>query len=64
MSCNKQKDFEVLCLETRNQEDKMYTHWSKGLTMYIVKDGVTVRLNSEEIQQLVKSLPRTIGGNY
>lgn len=64
MSSNKQKDFKVFCLETRNQEDSMYTHWSKGLTMYIVKDGVTVTLNSEEIQQLVKSLPRTIGGGY
>jgi hypothetical protein len=41
-----------------------YTHWSEGLKMIIIKDGVTMRLNSEEIQQLVKALPRTVGGTY
>ena len=43
--------------------DKL-VHWSKGLNMIIVKDGVTVKLNSEEIEQLVKALPRTVGGKY
>lgn len=41
-----------------------YCHWSEGLNMIIEKNGVTVKLNSEEIQQIVKSLPRTIGGRY
>jgi len=35
-----------------------------GLTMYIVKDGVTIKLNSEEVEQLVKELPQTMGGTY
>ena len=41
-----------------------YCHWSEGLNMIIEKNGVTIKLNSEEIQQIVKSLPRTIGGRY
>ena len=41
-----------------------YCHWSEGLNMIITKDGVTLTLNSEEIQQLVKCLPRTIGRTY
>ena len=41
-----------------------YCHWSKGLKMVISKKGVTIKLNSDEIQELVKSLPRTIGGSY
>jgi len=45
-------------------KDVKYCHWSEGLNMIIEKNGVTVKLNSEEIQQIVKSLPRTIGGCY
>ena len=41
-----------------------YCHWSEGLNMIIEKNGVTIKLNSEEIQQIVKSLPRTLGGCY
>ena len=41
-----------------------YCHWSEGLNMIITKDGVTLTLNGEEIQQLVKCLPRTIGRTY
>ena len=44
--------------------DVKYCHWSEGLNMIIEKNGVTIKLNSEEIQQIVKSLPRTIGGRY
>jgi hypothetical protein len=44
--------------------DVKYCHWSEGLNMVIEKNGVTIKLNSEEIQQIVKSLPRTIGGRY
>ena len=41
-----------------------YCHWSEGLNMIITKDGVTLTLNGEEIQQLVRCLPRTIGRTY
>ena len=45
-------------------KDVKYCHWSDGLNMVIEKNGITIKLNSEEIQQIVKSLPRTIGGKY
>jgi hypothetical protein len=45
-------------------KDVKYCHWSEGLHMVIVKDGVTIELNGEEVQQIVKSLPRTLGGTY
>jgi hypothetical protein len=45
-------------------KDVKYSHWSEGLNMIIEKNGVVIKLNSEEIQQIVKSLPRTIGGSY
>lgn len=45
-------------------KDVEYCHWSKGLNMIIEKNGVTIKLNGEEVQQIVKSLPRTIGGGY
>lgn len=41
-----------------------YCHWSEGLIMVIEKDGVTIRLENEEIQKLIRSLPRTVGGAY
>ena len=41
-----------------------YTHWADGLNMLIEKDGVSIKLNSKEIQELVKALPRTRGGKY
>ena len=41
-----------------------YCHWSEGLSMIIMKNGIKIELNSDEIQQLVKSLPRTVGGVY
>ena len=63
MSNNKQNNFEVYTL-TIVDENQKYAHWAEGLTMYIIKDGVTVKLNSEEIEQLVKALPETIGGTY
>lgn len=45
-------------------KDVKYCHWSEGLSMIIEKNGVSIKLNSEEIQQVVKSLPRTVGGRY
>ena len=45
-------------------KDVKYCHWSEGLNMVIEKNGVTIKLNSEEIQQVVKSLPKTVSGRY
>ena len=59
-----EKEFKVFCLEFINEDTNVYAHWSENLTMYIKKDGITIKLDSDEIQQLVKSLPRTIGGTY
>ena len=58
------KRFSVHTYSIINEGSPMYTHWSEGLKMIIVKDGVTLKLNSEEIKQLVKALPRTVGGSY
>ena len=55
--------FNVTTYQTVNK-DVIYCHWSKGLSMIIEKNGVTIKLNSEEIEQVVKSLPRTVGGRY
>lgn len=41
-----------------------YCHWAEGLNMIIEKDGVKIELSSDEVQKVVKSLPRTIGGRY
>jgi hypothetical protein len=56
--------FSVNTYSIINENSPTYVHWSEGLKMFIIKDGVTMRLNSEEIQQLVKALPRTVGGTY
>lgn len=58
------KHLSVYTYSIFNEDSPMYVHWSKGLKMVIVKDGVTLKLNSEEIEQLVKALPRTVGGSY
>ena len=41
-----------------------FGHWSEGLNMVIKKDGVSIKLNGDELKQLVASLPRTMGGSY
>lgn len=57
--------FNVFCTTTIEEgNSKMYAHWSEGLTMYITKGGIHLTLNSEEVQKLVQSLPKTIGGTY
>lgn len=66
---NNHKKFNVFTvqgieIDLKGSYKPSYIHWAEGLTMYITKDGVTMVLNSDEIQQLVKSLPRTIGGKY
>jgi 8-oxo-dGTP diphosphatase len=45
-------------------ENEKWVHWSKGLKMIITKGGVTLKLEEDEIQQIVKTLPRTFGGTY
>jgi hypothetical protein len=64
MTDNESKFSVVSVVTLENSEANRYTHWSKGLTIYITKDDVTMKLNSEEIEQLVKSLPKTMGGSY
>lgn len=56
--------FNVFCLKSYTNDSPKYSHWSEGLEMFIEKDGVNIKFNSEEIQKIVKSLPRTIGGSY
>lgn len=58
------KRFSVNTYSIIDMNFSMYEHWSEGLNMIIEKDGITMKLNSDEIQQIVKSLPRTIGGCY
>ena len=59
----KEEKFSVWTLESLDLEQS-YCHWSEGLTMYITKNGKTIKLNNDEIIQLVNSLPKTIGGSY
>jgi len=56
-------DFQVYTLIIE-EDEAGWTHWAVGLTMYIVKNGVTMELDGNEVQQLVKTLPRTFGGSY
>lgn len=56
--------FNIYTITYPTETNKGYSHWSDGLVMYIQKNGKTIKLNSEEIQDLVKSLPRTLGGSY
>lgn len=57
--------FSVFTYSVQDAKDKnYYQHWSEGLNMVITKSGISIMLNSEETQKIVKSLPKTIGGNY
>lgn len=56
--------FKVGTYSLYKQGYSSYCHWSEGLKMVIEKDGVVMRLEGEEINKLVKSLPRTVGGVY
>lgn len=57
-------EFSVFAWSLLDENTPMYCHWSTGLKMSITKDGVNIKLTSEEIQELVKCLPRTVGGSY
>jgi hypothetical protein len=61
---NNKNDFQVYALEVVDKDTTGYVHWAEGLTLYIVKNGVTMKLNSEEIQQVAKALPETVGGKW
>jgi hypothetical protein len=61
---NNKNDFQVYALEVVDKDTRGYVHWAEGLTLYIIKDGVTMKLNSEEIKLVVKALPETVGGRY
>jgi hypothetical protein len=61
---NNKNDFQVYALEIVDTDTTGYVHWAEGLTLYIVKDGVTMKLNSEEIKQVAKALPETVGGKW
>jgi len=61
---NNKNDFQVYALEVVDTDTTGYVHWAEGLTLYIVKNGVTMKLNSEEIQQVTKALPETVGGKW
>ena len=60
----KENNFDVYTWQCVNKDTPDYAHWSEGLKMSIRKNGITIILTSEEIQQVVKALPRTIGGKY
>lgn len=56
--------FEVGTYTLISEDTQDYCHWSEGLKMVIKKDGVVIRLQGDEIEKVVKSLPRTFGGTY
>lgn len=62
------EEFSVLTFASFSDDDLHknggYRHWSEKLNMVIKKDGVSITLNEKEIKELVKALPRTIGGRY
>jgi hypothetical protein len=63
---NNKNNFEVITYSIISQESlsKFYSHWSDGIKMIIRKGDVSIELNQEEVEMLVKSLPRTFGGKY
>jgi cytochrome c oxidase subunit IV len=58
------QSFSVYSYIIGTKDMQTYCHWSEGLNMVIEKNGVEVKLNGEELKQVVASLPRTIGGSY
>ena len=58
------QSFSVYSYTIVTEDMPTYCHWSEGLNTIIEKDGVSIKLNGEELKQLVASLPRTVGGSY
>jgi len=50
--------------EITEENAPTYTHWTDGLTMVVEKNGVKIELVGDEIEKLVKTLPRTFGEQY
>ena len=60
----KDNKFNVWTYETITEKSKGYVNWSEDLNMTIIKNGVSISLKSKEVEQVVRSLPRTLGGTY
>lgn len=58
------KSFSVYSYIIVTEDMPTYCHWSEGLNMVIKKDGVSIKLNGDELKQLVASLPLFVGGSY
>ena len=58
------QSFSVYSYTIVTEDMPTYCHWSEGLNMIIEKNGVSIKLNGDELKQLVASLPRTMGGSY
>lgn len=56
--------FKVLTYSSHVDDGFCYHHWSEGLKMTIKKKGAVIKLEGEEIEKLVSTLPRTFGGSY
>jgi len=56
--------FKVETYALINPDGFEYIHWSRGLKMFLKKDGVVMNLEGEEIVKIVRSLPKTVGGIY
>ena len=59
-----QKAFSVYTFESTPHRKISYKHWSDDLNMVIIKNGVKIELEPEEIEEIIESLPRTVGGQY
>lgn len=57
-------DFGVFSYPIGNTDGLFECSETNGLKMVITKNGVTIELESDEIQQLVNTLPRTFGQSY
>ena len=58
------QSFSVYSYTIITEDMPKYCHWSEGHNMIIEKNGVSIKLNGDELKQLAASLPRTIGGSY
>ena len=59
-----QPDFNVFSYSICDTDVNKWHHWTKGLKMIIIKNGITIELDGEEIQQLVNTLPRLLSQSY
>lgn len=62
-SVEKEDDFDMYLVEDLEVETT-YNHCSKGLSLFINKNGVSIQLNQNELRQLIDLLSQTVGGSY